>query len=329
MNHDLYNETTSSLDSSISSLNGCSSKVKDPLKQLIAFNLGKSLEQTQSELLKGALNKILNIRERNLCTVGLSACPGSEVEEALLGLLKEKLHLTQTLSALKTLGEIGTEKSLKELGNLKLSGSKSTIRQIQFAKLLIMSRHQLTGAESLLKELTESQGRGHSFESVPLKLDLLDSKDTHQHATQMQGHRYGIVLSKKLGFSIDAGIQKFSFLVNSTLDNPAEWGKSLVKQQILGLIAKQSTMGNRIYMKYLALSTPESDHTLISVFRSNGQLLLKARLANGTGIFYLTNVGKGPTNNKNEHQLGDGNSIILDLTYIRTSKKHQAVQDIA
>jgi hypothetical protein len=241
--------------------------------------------------------------DRGVAAASLRLIATPEAREGLIRLLDAPEVLVR-VEAIKSLGCIGDEATLRALQEVEPGSGGAQERQLAFAKALIAHRVGLE-AEHLPFRTGVARRSGSEDQLIELSLRPLRPRTTAAELEHLRGSDYGIPLSARVGFGLRAGRARWTVFVNSDLTEAgavfARSSKVFERPWITALLARIDQPTKSSAVQYIVLSDPEPNAARLMVVRTDGELAYSGQLTRPTGFlnFVVRDVarkGTAPTN---------------------------------
>jgi hypothetical protein len=258
----------------------------------------------------------------------LARIKSPEAEDALIRIAQRR-DIRLSFPALKSLAYIGTTRAFQALSAMRPIAIKSLQRQKDFTLLQIGYRLELPGTEKLLARLLADANIGSRVEEFRLKFQPMKPEHIARVLAQAPQAETGLPLSRKTGFTVEAGGEQFYFVFSSRLENHTAWREALQRRQIAGQLFRQVKHTTVVSQQYMALATPREDIVQLSFFRKNGELFLLANVTydKKKNSFIISNVKEEKPRDveRTDIRLDEASVLTMNLSYIRRDKKKKAV----
>jgi hypothetical protein len=201
---------------------------------------------------------------------------------------------------IKSLGSIGRPSALAALDAVQGDLAAHVARQLAFAKALIAYRHNLD-RDDLLFPVGATREPGTPDQMIDLTLRNLKADALPPLLGRFSGNRYGLDLSDRLGFELDARRAHWVLYMNRQLEEAGLIASLARRKYITGLLSLHEPRTNTYSPQYVVLTNPKGGEIAISVVRTDGEVFYtgKAGLSRGVLNFQVQDVerpGTAPTN---------------------------------
>ncbi len=207
------------------------------------------------------------------------------------------------IEALKALGCIGNAAELDALDRMDGVGPGPEARQLAFAKALIAHRLGRTRPDLAYRAGVERTARPDD-RLIELSLRPIRPRTIAREHELMEGSAYGIELSDRVGFALQAGRARWTVFVNADLTSGGIFTRSsriFERPWITALLSRHNDLGPTSAVQYVVLTDPAKDGATLMVVRTDGELFYSGRLARPGGMlgFMVRDIarkGTAPTN---------------------------------